>query len=315
VREVIAGRLKGSIDVVSKLGVGTTFTLKLPLTLAVIQVLLLRAAGEVFAVPLDVVARTFTCSPAEIHVVYQREVLTVQGRQVPLVRLRDVLELEVEEDRSLEHLYVVLVEVWGQTFGLVCERLLGKQEVVIKPLGNLLEDVPCASGATLLGERCALILNVPELVQRGVRGGNRRAPDAAPARPTSAALGTTAPRILLVEDSDTVRESLKRLLQGAGYQVVEARDGAEAFALCESREFDLISTDVMMPNVDGYELTRRLRGGARFRDTPIVMVTSRGEKIDRVRGFDAGVDAYITKPHDRQEYLRVIAQLLKKGDA
>jgi CheY-like chemotaxis protein len=121
--------------------------------------------------------------------------------------------------------------------------------------------------------------------------------------------------VLLVEDSDTVRESLKRLLQGAGYQVTEARDGAEALALCEVGEFDLISTDVMMPNVDGYELTRRLRAGEKFRDTPIVMVTSRGEKIDRVRGFDAGVDDYITKPHDRQEYLRAIARLLKKGEA
>ncbi len=110
-----------------------------------------------------------------------------------------------------------------------------------------------------------------------------------------------------------MRESLRRLLDGAGYEVVEARDGAEGLKLANASEFDLISTDVMMPNLDGYELTRALRAGDKHKNTPIVMVTSRGEKIDRVRGFDAGVDEYITKPHDRQELLRAVAKHLKRA--
>jgi CheY-like chemotaxis protein len=268
--------------------------------------------------PLDVVTRTLPCTPADLKIVYDREVLAVQGRQVPLVRIREVLELGGEDDAVLEEIQVILVEVWGQQFGLVCDRLLGKQEVVIKSLGDLLEDVPCAAGATLLGERCALILNVPELVQRAVRtgAGARRPPGPSAGAPPPVAPGrgaAPATRVLLVDDSDLVRESLKRVLLGAGYLVTEARDGAEALALCEAQDFDLISTDVMMPHVDGYELTRRLRAEPRFHDTPIVMVTSRGEKIDRVRGFDAGVDEYITKPHDREELVRAIARLLKKG--
>jgi len=316
VREAIVTKLKGTIDVTSVVGQGTTLTLKLPLTLAVLQVLLLRTGGEVFAMPLDVVTRTLTCALGDLQIVYDREVLAVQGKQVPLVRLRDVLGLESEADPALEQVHVILVEVWGQQFGLVCERLLGKQEVVIKSLGDLLEDVPCAAGATLLGERCALILNVPELVQRAIRaGGTARRPPAEGSEPPAPAR-EDAPEglhVLLVEDSDLVRESLRRLLLGAGYRVTEARDGAEALALCKTQTFDLISTDVMMPHVDGYELTRRLRADPRFHDTPIVMVTSRGEKIDRVRGFDAGVDEYITKPHDRQELLRAIARLSRKG--
>jgi DNA-binding response OmpR family regulator len=89
--------------------------------------------------------------------------------------------------------------------------------------------------------------------------------------------------------------------------------GAEGLQWAHGGDFDLISTDVMMPNLDGYELTRALRAGEKHKNTPIVMVTSRGEKIDRVRGFDAGVDEYITKPHDRQELLRAVAKQLKRG--
>ena len=122
-----------------------------------------------------------------------------------------------------------------------------------------------------------------------------------------------AAHILLVEDSDMVRESLRRLLVDAGYRVTVARDGAEGLELAQSQRFDLVSTDVMMPRMDGYELTRALRDTAEYRDVPIVMVTSRGERIDRVRGFDAGVDEYITKPHDRHLLLKAVARLLAEA--
>jgi CheY-like chemotaxis protein len=106
---------------------------------------------------------------------------------------------------------------------------------------------------------------------------------------------------------------MQRSLEGAGYEVTGARDGAEALAIAaRAAPFDLVSTDIMMPNVDGYELCRALRADARYRDVPIVMVTSRGEKIDRVRGFDAGVDEYLTKPHDRQQYLDAVARHLER---
>lgn len=321
VKETIVTRLKGTVSIASEVGRGTTITLKLPLTLAIIQVLLLRAGGETFAVPLDVVRRTLVCGASEVRRIADREVLAVRDRQVPLVRVRDALELEGPDDRSGTEIPVILCEVWGKEYGLACERLLGKQEIVIKTLGDLLEEVPCAAGATLLGDRCAIILDVPALVARALHGGGRRvaAPDPAFA-PRAADAGaipdpTRPPRILLVEDSDVARESLRRLLTGAGYEVVEARDGAEGLELARAQTFDLISTDVMMPHLDGYELTRALRASERHRDTPIVMVTSRGERIDRVRGFDAGVDEYITKPHDRQELLQAVARLLGRRAA
>lgn len=143
---------------------------------------------------------------------------------------------------------------------------------------------------------------------------SRRAAFGDTAASSSAAGGTPAakPEILLVEDSDTIREGMKRLLEQAGYKVTEARDGAEGFSLAMAKRpaFDLVSTDVMMPNVDGYELTRRLRETREYHEVPIVMVTSRAEKIDRIRGFDVGVDEYIVKPLDRSELLRAVRKFL-----
>jgi chemotaxis protein histidine kinase CheA/ActR/RegA family two-component response regulator len=311
VRQTIVHRLKGSIDIRSVPGQGSTFTLVLPLTLAITQVLLARAGGEVFAVPLDTVVRTLTCQPDEVRLVQDREVLTVRDRQVPLIRLDDVLELSGGELGGGE-LCIILTEQSGDLFGLVCEGLLGKKEIVIKSLGDLLRAVPCAAGATLLGDRCALILDVAAIISRALShrraGGSSRARRAADQAPPGA--GEGAPHVLLVEDSDVVRESLRRLLAEAGYRVSVARDGVEGLAQAEAQRFDLISTDVMMPRMDGYELTRALRAMPEYRDVPIVMVTSRGERIDRVRGFDAGVDEYITKPHDRHLLLKAVARLL-----
>jgi chemotaxis protein histidine kinase CheA/ActR/RegA family two-component response regulator len=306
VRQTVVSRLKGTIELDSTLGAGTTFVLRLPLTLAIIQVLLARAGGEVYAIPLDAVVRTLVVRASDVALVADRETFVVQGHHVPLVRLDQILELDGhDDDTSDEVLHVVLTQQGGDLYGLACDHLVGKKEIVIKSLGPLLSAVPCAAGATLIGDRCALILDVPAIVARALRRPATARPDRddEPAAPR-------AGRVLLVEDSDIVRESLRRLLVDAGYQVTTAVDGQAGLELARSQRFDLVSTDVMMPRLDGYELTRALRALPEYRDVPIVMVTSRGERIDRVRGFDAGVDEYITKPHDRQLLLRAVKKLL-----
>jgi CheY-like chemotaxis protein len=313
----IVHRLKGQVRLASTPGAGSTLTLRLPLTLAIIQVLLARAGGEVFAIPLDPVSRTLTRAPETVAFIQEREVIAIDDRQIPLIRIAHVLELPTDAYADEAQLHIILVEVAGELYGLVCDGLLGKREIVIKSLGELLKNVPCAAGATLLGDRCAIILDISALVTRALRQPARRP------RSTASAAGAAAeragpPHILLVEDSDIVRESLRRLLVQAGYRCTTARDGVEGLEQARAHRFDLVSTDVMMPRMDGYELTRELRQAPEYRDVPIVMVTSRGERIDRVRGFDAGVDEYITKPHDRQLLLRVVAKLLAQrapGDA
>jgi len=308
VRQTIVARLKGTIEVQSTPGAGSTFMLKLPLTLAIIQVIIARAGGETFAIPLDVVKRVLVVAPGDVQLIGDREVCVVRGLHVPVIRLDAVLELDGGGDGPLQ---LILVEHAGpghQIYALVCDHLVGKREIVIKSLGPLLANVPCTAGATLLGDRVALILDVPAIIRRALDP--TLGPAARTPRRRAAHAEPRGGHILLVEDSDIVRESLRRLLAEAGYAVTVAIDGQHGLELAKSRHFDLISTDIVMPRLDGYELTRALRALPEYADTPIIMVTSMGERIDRVRGFDAGVDEYITKPHDRAQLLRAVRKLL-----
>jgi two-component system chemotaxis sensor kinase CheA len=315
-------KLSGSIEISSEPGRGTTFTLKLPLTLAIVQVLLVRVGGDELAIPLDVVERTLTLRPEELHSVYDRDLLLLGERQIPLLWLADALELEAPLALDGE-LPVVLVDASGETYGLIVERLGEKREIVLKTFGDLIGQIPCAAGATLIGDRVALVLDVVQAVQRGLQradGSRTRTrtnqivhaheQQSDPTRTNTRA----RPRVLVAEDSDLIREGLRRLLEAHGCDVVQARDGAEALALAEKDTvgFDLVSTDVMMPQLDGYQLTRALRAHPRHKDVPIVMVTSRSEHIDRVRGFDAGVDEYLTKPLDSGELVRAVERHLKR---
>jgi chemosensory pili system protein ChpA (sensor histidine kinase/response regulator) len=295
--------LKGSIDIHSEAGAGTRFTLRLPLTLAISHVLLCRAAGQILAVPLHAVKHTLMAGDAEARQVAAYPTLRAE-EEIPLVDVARVLELPGPPPAPPHP--VALVEALGGTFGLVFDQLLGKQEIVIKSLGPLLERVPCCAGATLLGDRCALILDVPALVRRAVESPLALAPEAPQ---------PSVPSMLVVDDSDTIREDLRRLLTSAGFIVEEARSGAEALEMCRGRIYDVVSTDITMPGIDGYELCRRLRAIPGYDATPIIMVTSRDQEIDRIRGFDAGVDAYLSKPVDRQRMVKTARRLLETSTA
>ncbi|MCC6214850.1 MAG: response regulator [Polyangiaceae bacterium] len=305
VRDTIT-RLKGAIHIDSGPGRGSTLELRLPLTLAITQVLAARAGAELVAIPLDAVVAAQTVGPGELEPVAEGECLRFDDRLVPVVRLADALGLD---DRGTigesQEASVVIVDVGSDRLGLLVRQLLGRHEVVIKSLGPLLAGAECAAGATLIGDRVLLVVDLVAVAERA------RHPRAARERRAPARASRRA-RVLIAEDSDVVRETLRRELAAAGFEVEVAADGRAALALALERPFDAVSTDVVMPDMDGYELTRALRADPRHAAIPIVMLTSKDARIDALRGADAGADAWLRKPADAGELISTIDSLLAR---
>jgi chemotaxis protein histidine kinase CheA/CheY-like chemotaxis protein len=326
-------RLKGSIAVESTPGRGATFVLTLPLTLAIIQVLLIEVGDERYALPMEAVARALRVPQGAVQRIGESEVLLLdpsaeERLEVPLIDLGEVLGVAGWAPAAgAEGRHAILVEVGGAGYGLLCDRQVGKREIVIKGTGELVDQIPCVSSATLIDDRVVLVLDLPQVVQAARERPRQRRlaaaglmpvpmprPGPGPGEEDATDPPAPAPRILVAEDSAVEREALCRLLRARGYEVVAAPDGRAALALAldEAQRFDLLCTDVTMPHLDGYDLTRRLRRRGHNRDLPILMITARGEPADRVRGFDAGVDEYLLKPVDEGALHAAVAGLLRR---
>ncbi len=317
VRDAIS-KLKGSIHLDSEAGRGTLLELRLPLTLAITQILAARVGGELVAIPLEAVASAQTIASSELESVGGGTCLRVADELIPVVDLARVLALGTTQKSHLgdgaEH-SVVIIELGTERFGLLVQQVLGRHEVVIKSLGPLLAGTPCAAGATLVGDRILLVVDLAEVATRSRDSAHSFGSSAVPLGQSNSEFGVALPqgvraRVLVAEDSDTIREAIRRELVHAGFEVVTAADGTEALEIARRESFDAISTDVMMPGLDGYELTRRLRADPRYAEVPIVMVTSKDARLDTLRGFDAGASAYITKPADAAELVRTLDGLL-----
>ncbi|MCA9613570.1 MAG: hybrid sensor histidine kinase/response regulator, partial [Myxococcales bacterium] len=246
VRETLA-RLKGTVHVESRLGEGTTFELRLPLTLAIVQVLLVRVAGQMLAMPLDLVQRTLALPPEEVRLTGTRETILDGGVELPLLRLGRVLGWEHSAGDLPNELPIVLVDLGKRVVAVACDGFLGRQEVVLKTLGTLLQRIPGAAGATLVGDRPVVVLDLPAVVELATSRPVLAEP-AEPNKPVTPGASTRA-RVLVVEDADVIREALRRAFEGAGCEVVVARDGEEGLAIARTQTFDLVSTDVVMPSM------------------------------------------------------------------
>jgi len=311
VRDAIQ-KLKGNIKLSSKVGEGTTVELSLPLTLAITRVLTARVGGELVAIPLDAVVSAQTLEPGELEPLGTGACLRVGERLIPVFDLAEVLGLaDSVALGEAEAGSVVIVAIGSSELGLSVQQVLGRHEVVIKSLGSMLAEAPCAAGAAVVGERMVLVLDLADVAQRAQEPTRPRGV-AVPSPTRPRAVRSDRPRVLVAEDSDVIREAIRRELTHAGFDVTTAFDGEEALRISKEQRFDAVSSDVMMPNRDGYELVRALRTDPNYRDVPIVMVTSKDARIDAVRGYDAGADAYLTKPADAEELIHTLDDLLRK---
>ena len=301
--------LGGAVEVRSARGTGTTFVLTLPVTLGVLRCLLARVGDERYAVPVTGVVESVSLragtlgsrgGDAEVHVLAGASLLVRHGVSVPLVDLAGALGLE---RRNGEAPRAALVVKQGTTrVAWAVDRLEGESELVVKDLGGFLGRVPGIAGATIDGFGSVVcLLDLRELGDRALGTGAPSAPVVAPTAGT-APVGRRA-RVLVVEDSVGVRELERVILEGAGYAVETAVDGLDGAARLRDDPADLVVSDVEMPGMDGYELTRTIRRTKGWENVPVVIMTSRGEDASRQAGLDAGCSAYLLKNEFDQDQL------------
>jgi chemotaxis protein histidine kinase CheA len=306
VREAIA-RLKGDIRITSEVGKGTTLELSLPLTLAITQVLTARAGGELVAIPLDAVVSAQTVEQGDLERVATGTCIRIGSSLIQVVDLAEVLGLSGGASLGDEQAAAVVIVRLGQSeLALLVQQVLGRHEVVIKALGPLLAAAPCTAGAALIGERMVLVVDLVDVGARALSGTSSEP------RVRPRAVSRTRAKILVAEDSPLIRDAIRRELTRAGFEVTVAEDGEQALRLARAERFDAVSSDVMMPKMDGYELVRALRQEPGYRQVPIVMVTSKDARIDAIKGYDAGADAYLGKPAEADELVRTLDGLLRR---
>ena len=310
-------RLRGQVVVQRSDAQGTVFRLSVPLTLSTTRCLLVRALGGTQAIPLELIERTALIRPEQILTVQGQPTIRLDGRAVSL------FWRERTNPRVKEKTPVVIFQTRGGLVAFPVDALLGEQELVVKPFPALLPPVPTMTGAsTLPSGEVVLILNPIDLIDRHTRlaedalaslpimlpsmpGPEAEQEGSEPQRPL---------RILVAEDSLTTRMLVRNILQAAGYEVVVTPDGAAAWEALQTEPFDVLLSDIEMPNLDGITLTERIRATPALLGLPVILVTARAGAEDRVRGMQAGADAYITKGDFRQsELLDTLYRLLERG--
>jgi chemosensory pili system protein ChpA (sensor histidine kinase/response regulator) len=298
-------RLGGALVIRSQPGRGTTFTLRLPLTLAVTQALVVRVGAEVYALPLATVEGIIRLARRELDDRLGQPDASIEygGRAYRFHHLGEFLGLPGSRlPADAERVSVVLVRAGEQAAALLTDEMQDSREIVVKSVGPQIATIRGIAGATILGDgRVVMILDVAALVRQGRPAG----PAAAPPAPRPA-----GPVALVVDDSITMRRVTQRLLERNGFRVVTARDGIDAIGVLQDHRPDIILLDVEMPRMDGYEFARHVRSQASLAGVPIVMVTSRVSDKHRARAIEVGVNDYLGKPYQERELLQAVNALL-----
>jgi len=301
-------RVGGSVRITTKPGEGTTFHLQLPITLSVIRAVVVEIAGELYAFPHTRIDRLLRVPRGSIRSLEHRQFITVDGQNIGLVVAGQLLDLPSEGPRS-EELPVLLLSDQTGTYGLIVDAFRAEQDLVVRPLDARLGKVPNLSAAAILDNGDpVLIVDVEDLVRsldQFIQTGSLRRLESRTHGPTR------RKRVLVVDDSITVREVERQLLAHKGYDVVVAVDGMDGWNQVRSSRFELIVTDVDMPRMNGIQLVQAIRADDRLRELPVVIVSYKEREEDRARGLEVGANAYLTKSsfHDNR-FVDAVADLI-----
>jgi two-component system sensor histidine kinase and response regulator WspE len=292
----------GTVRIFSTLGKGTTFQLQLPITRSVVRALLVRIGGEPYAFPLARIDHAILVDAESIELVEGRQFIEVEGKNVGLVAAEEILELEADREES-EKVRVVVVSDRNQSYGLEVDQFIGERDLVVRPLDPRLGKVPDVSAASLMEDGDPLlILDVDDLIKSiashlsgGTLGRAKRR--------DSSRVTKGSQRVLVVDDSITVREVERKLLESNGYEVDVATDGMEGWNAVRLADYDLVISDVDMPRMNGIEFVRRIRQDNRLKSLPVMIVSYKDREEDRLKGMEAGANYYLTKSSFHDETL------------
>jgi two-component system sensor histidine kinase and response regulator WspE len=302
-------QVRGTIRVISQPGKGARFQLQLPLTLSVVRTLLVEIGGEPYAFPLAHIVRTLKLPKQNIELLEGREHFNFNGQSVGLVSAQQLFGGTPGLDG--DELSVIVVGDPANTYGLVMDRFLGERELVVQPLDTRLGKIrDVAAGALMADGSPVLIVDIDDLLrsmEKLVAAGRLNKVE----HSVGNAHGRQRKRVLVVEDSLTVRELERKLLDHAGYEVEVAVDGMDGWNAARVGHFSLIITDIDMPRMDGIELVKLIRKDPNLKSLPVMVVSYKDREEDRHRGLDAGADYYLTKGSFQDDtLLRAVVDLI-----
>lgn len=298
VKRTVIDNLQGAISIESRAGEGARFTLRLPLSLAMMRVLLVRASGQLLGFTAQYVAELVSVPRSKMVEVADRNAVIVRNEFVPVMKLSELIELpsmpvvSKHPARSEPDVLLLITRLHHEKLALEIDELIDERDLVIKQLPSHLRDSTLISGMVTTGHNHLVsLLHVPHLMTLSKR--TRRAmADRGPSEPRRE---KERQRILVVDDSLNTREIERDVLEAWGYQVTLAENGQDGLEKALAEDFDAVLTDVEMPVMDGFTLTAKLRQDERYQHKPIIIITSREKDSDRRRGIQVGADAYIVK--------------------
>ncbi len=306
-------KLNGIIEIDSEVGVGTTQKLKIPLTLAIIQALLVGVQEEYYAIPLSSVLETVRISQDEIYSVDGKSVLRLRDEVLSLVRLSDIFKVDAILESNSD-VYVVIIGLADQKIGVIVDYLIGQEEVVIKSLGYYLKNTRGIAGATVRGDgKITLIVDVGAMMDMAKSIKVNITTLMNESENTKSKNSPSDYVVLAIDDSSTDRAIIRKCLKPLGITILEAANGLEGLEMLKNGDKtpDAILVDIEMPKMDGYTFASEVRKYNKFKNMPLIAVTSRVTKTDRMRGVESGMTEYITKPYSSEYLTSVVKRSIK----
>ncbi|MEI8093454.1 MAG: response regulator [Spirochaetales bacterium] len=303
-------QLHGTIETESQAGHGSCFKLKLPLTLAIVKILLVQESSYQFALPILNIEALITVQRQEIRPVENRLIFNYQGQTIPVASLSAILNFP-QSRFQLDKVQMVVLNENNRLTGILVDSVLGRQEILIKNLGRFLKKAPFVMGCTILRDsRLVLILDPRQIVEAVKQAGTMNLVAQAP----TTLGGQTLHTVLIVDDSAIQRENLKTILKDTQYRVDTAENGFEALKACRSKTYSAFCVDILMPLMDGYEFVERLRKIPLYEQTPVVLIT--GKDVDQMRIASLKIDQVFKKPVQSEDLINLLdSRLLEKVEA